>query len=222
MKKNTKMAYAVLGIAFILFNVIAFAVPTVKAATFWIAYAFTTVAFMVQIGIWIFAFKDTETLKSKFLGIPLVSVGVIYLIIQLIAFAVFMVFPIIPVWIAVVVCALIVGISAICLIGTETGREEINRVEEKVRQKVFYIKSLQADIETLAEQENNSETKMALTKLAEKIRYSDSMSHEALADLEVKISEKTTELKTVEDKTAIILELNLLLNERNMKAKLLK
>ena len=38
MKKNKGMAYAILAIAFVLFNVIAFAVPTAKAATFWVAY----------------------------------------------------------------------------------------------------------------------------------------------------------------------------------------
>ena len=45
MKKNKGMAYAVLAIAFVLFNVIAFAVPTAKTATFWIAYVFTVIAF---------------------------------------------------------------------------------------------------------------------------------------------------------------------------------
>ena len=81
MKKNKGMAYAVLEIAFVLFNVIAFAVPTVKTATFWVAYVFTAVAFASQIAIWNFAFKGTDTLKSKFLGIPLISVGITYLII---------------------------------------------------------------------------------------------------------------------------------------------
>ena len=90
MKKNKGMAYAILAIAFVLFNVIAFAVPTAKTATFWIAYAFTTIAFASQIVIWKFAFKSADTLKSKFLGIPLISVGITYLIIQIIAFAVFM------------------------------------------------------------------------------------------------------------------------------------
>ena len=51
MKKNTKLAYAVLGVVFILFNVIAFTVPTEKTITFWVAYAFTVVAFALQIGI---------------------------------------------------------------------------------------------------------------------------------------------------------------------------
>ena len=123
MKKNKGMAYAVLAIAFVLFNVIAFAVPTAKTTTFWIAYAFTTIAFASQIAIWKFAFKGEDTLKSKFLGIPLISVGITYLIVQTVAFAIFMAFPIAPAWIAIVVCALILGISEICLIGTETGRE---------------------------------------------------------------------------------------------------
>ena len=222
MKKNKGMAYAVLGIAFVLFNVIAFAVPTAKTATFWIAYAFSVVAFALQIAIWKFAFKGADTLKSKFLGIPLISVGITYLILQIIAFAVFMAMPLTASWIAIVVCALIIGISAICLIGTETGREEVGRVEEKVEKKVFYIKSLQVDVEMLASNETDSETKAALTKLAEKIRFSDPMSNDVLADLEAEIAAKIKELKTAENKTEVITVLDSLITERNKKAKLLK
>ena len=222
MKKNKGMAYAVLSIAFVLFNVIAFAVPTAKTATFWIAYVFTAVAFALQIAIWKFAFKGSDTLKSKFLGIPLILVGITYLIIQIIVFAIFMVFPIVPTWIAIVVCALILGISAICLIGTETGREEINRVEEKVEKKVFYIKSLQVDVEMLASAETDSDTKAALTKLAEKIRFSDPMSSGALTDIETEISAKVKELKTAENKSEIITIIDSLITERNKKAKILK
>jgi hypothetical protein len=222
MKKNKSMAYAVLAIAFVLFNVIAFAVPTAKTATFWIAYAFTSIAFASQIAIWKFAFKGADTLKSKFLGIPLISVGITYLIVQIIAFAVFMALPLTASWIALVVCALILGISAICLIGTETGREEINRVEEKVEKKVFYIKSLQVDVEMLASAERDTDTKAALTKLAEKIRFSDPMSNEVLAELEAEITSKVKELKTAENKAEIITVLDSLITERNKKAKLLK
>ncbi|MBQ8782394.1 MAG: hypothetical protein IJZ57_01300 [Clostridia bacterium] len=222
MKKNKGMAYAVLGIAFVLFNVIAFAIPTAKTATFWIAYVFTAVAFAMQIIVWKFAFKGTDTLKSKFLGIPLISVGFIYLIIQIIAFAIFMTFPIASSWIAIVVCALILGVSVICLIGTETGREELNRVEEKAEKKVFYIKSLQVDIEILASSEADANTKIALAKLAEKIRFSDPMSNDALADIEAEIAQKVKELKTAEDKTVIITVIDSLITERNKKTKLLK
>ncbi len=222
MKKNKSMAYAVLAIAFVLFNVIAFAIPTAKTATFWIAYAFSVVAFALQIVIWKFAFKGADTLKSKFLGIPLISVGITYLIIQIIAFALFMALPLTASWIAIVVCALVLGISAICLIGTETGREEVNRVEEKVEKKVFYIKALQVDVETLASTETDADTKAALTKLTEKIRFSEPMSNEALSDLEAEITAKVKELKTAENKAEIITVLDSLIVERNKKAKLLK
>ena len=222
MKKNTKLAYAVLGVVFILFNVIAFTVPTDKTITFWVAYAFTVVAFALQMGIWNAAFKAAETLKSKFLGVPIIYVGIVYLVVQLIAFVAFMVFPIIPSWITVIVCALILGISAICLISANVARDEINRAEEKVNQKVFYIRELQADVEMLAEQEQNPEIKTSLTRLAEKIRYSDPMSNVALADLEARIREKVTALRTTDHKLEIITELDLLLAERNRKAKILK
>ena len=222
MSKNKGMAYTVLGITFALLNVIAFAVPTVKTATFWIAYPFTTVAFVSQIVIWKFAFKGADTLKSKFLGIPLFSVGITYLIVQIIAFAAFTAFSIAPSWVAVVVCALILGVSSICLIGTETGREEINRIEEKVEMKVFYIKSLQVDVEMLASSETDANTKDALTKLAEKIRFSDPMSNDALIDLEAEISAKVKELKTAENKAEIITVLDSLVTERNKKSKSLK
>ena len=222
MKKNKGMAYAVLAIAFALFNVIAFAVPTTKTATFWITYVFTVVAFASQIAIWKFAFKGANTLKSKFLGIPLIFVGITYLIVQIIVFAIFMVFPIAPSWIAIVVCALILGISAICLIGTDVAIEEIGRVEAKVEKNVFYIKSLQVDIEMLATDETDADTKSALKNLAEKIRFSDPMSNETLANLEAEIVGKVKELKTTENKAEIITVLDSLITERNKKAKLLK
>lgn len=92
----------------------------------------------------------------------------------------------------------------------------------KVNQKVFYIRELQADVEMLAEQEQNPEIKTSLTRLAERIRYSDPMSNVALADLEAKIQEKVTALRTADYKLEIIAELDLLLAERNRKAKILK
>lgn len=221
MKKKV-MAYSVLGIVFALFNVFSFAIPTEKTATFWIAYAFSVIAFGLQIGVWKLAFSGIDTIKSKFLGIPLLSVGFRYLVVQVIVFAIFMIFPTLPAWIPVVACSAILCVSAICLIGTETGREEICRVEEKAEKRVFYIKSLQAEVELLAESERDSETKVELLKLAEKICFSDPMSNDALAELEAEIREKVKELKTAENKLAVIAATSALVAERNQKAKILK
>jgi hypothetical protein len=222
MKKNGLMSYLALGIVFALFNVIAFVVPTDKTATFWVAYAFSVVAFAVQIPLWKIALGKKDALKSKFLGIPVVHVGITYLIIQLIAFAVFMIFPTLPVWLAVVVCSIILAISALCAIAGQAGANEINRVEEKIKVKRAFIQFLQTDIEMLAESESDVETKSELKKLAEKVRFSDPMSHEMLGELESRISAKVEEMKTATDKKCLVAEVTTLLTERNKKCKILK
>lgn len=222
MKKNGLMSYLALGIVFALFNVIAFVVPTYKTATFWTAYVFSVVAFAVQIPLWKIALGKKDTLKSKFFGIPVIHVGITYLIIQLIAFAVFMIFPTLPVWLAVVVCTIIIAISALCAIAGQAGVNEINRVEEKIKVKRAFIQFLQTDIEMLTENETNAETKAELKKLAEKVHFSDPMSHEMLGELESRISAKVEEMKTATDKKGLISEVTTLLTERNKKCKLLK
>ena len=222
MKKNSTKGYVILGILFVLISIIAFAVPTVKTATFWIAYVFTAAAFAAQIGIWKTALGKEETLKSKFLGFPIVHIGIVYAVIQVIAFAVFMFVPTLPAWSAIVVCSIIAGVSAVCMISADAGRNEIERVESKVQKKVFYIRELQADIELLADNESDATVKTALAQLAERVRYSDPMSSEQLADLENKISSKVAELKATSNKLEIITELNSLFDERNKKCKILK
>ena len=222
MKKNSSKGYFILGILFILVGVIAFAVPTAKTAAFWISYAFTVIAFAAQIIIWKAALGRSESLKSKFLGLPVVHIGIVYLVVQIIAFIVFLSIPTLPIWSAVVVCAVVAGVSAVCMIASDVGRSEIERVSVKVREKTFYIKQLQTEVELLAGAETDAATKSKLAQLAEKIRYSDPMSDEQVADIEDRITAKIAELKSSTDKTEIINELNSLLDERNKKCKLLR
>lgn len=215
--KNKNSGNAVLGILFVLLSVIVFAIPTVKTGTFWIAYAFTAIAFMAQIAIWKKALGKEDAMKSKFLGLPVVHIGIVYLIVQMTALAVFTAVPALPAWSATVACAVILGISAVCMIAGETGRSEIERVEAKVQKKVFFIKELQADVELLADAETDTGIKAALQQFAEKIRFSDPMSDDALAEIESTIAARVAELKNGSDKMAIIHELDLLLAERNKK-----
>lgn len=222
MKKDKLMSYLALGMVFALFNVISFVSPTEKTATFWTAYIFTVVAFLLQILVWKVAFGKKDTLKSKFLGIPVIYVGLTYLMVQLVVFAIFMIFPMLPVWLAIVVCSFVLAISALCAIAGQAGANEINRVEEKIKVKRAFIQFLQVDIEMLAESETDTETKTALVKLAEKVRFSDPMSHEMLGELESRISAKVEQMKTTADKKALIGEVDLLLVERNKKCKILK
>ncbi len=157
------------------------------------------------------------------MGWPIIRVGYYYLVIQIIVFAVFVgVAGVCPSFVAVIVCCLVIGIASICLITTEVARDEIARVEQKVQNKVFALKALQVDIETLAKSEKDVETQSALMRLAKKVRYSDPMSNEELADIEDQIKSKIQELKTSSEKKTLINEMDALLDERNAKCKITK
>lgn len=132
MKKNSTKGYVILGTLFALVSMIAFAVPTAKTTTFWTSYGFTAAAFAAQIGIWKTALGKEETLKSKFLVFPVVHIGIVYAIIQIIAFAVFMFVPRLPPWSAIVVCSVIAGVSVVCMISAMIGCNEIKRMDEKI------------------------------------------------------------------------------------------
>lgn len=222
MKKNNVKGYVILSILFVLVSVIAFAVPSAKTAAFWISYAFTVIAFAAQIAIWKSTLGCAESLKSKFLGFPVIHIGIVYLVVQVIVFAVFLFIPPLPVWSAVVACTVVAGVSAVCMIASDIGRSEIERASAKVQEMTFFIKQSRTEIELLADAETDITTKSALTQLAEKIRYSDPMSDEQLADIEGRITEKIAELKVSTDKAKIINELNSFLDEQNRKIKILK
>ena len=221
MKDSTK-GYIILGILFVLISLLAFAVPTEKTAAFWIAYAFTVMAYAAQIFIWRTALGHKKPLKSKFLGLPVLHISIVYLVLQSIALMVFLFVPAFPAWSAVVVCGAIAGASAVCMMAADVGISEINRVDAKVQKKVSFIKELQTAVELLERSETNDAAKSALSRLAEKIRFSDPMSSEKLADVEKKIEGKMTELKIADDKAGMIAEIDLLLDERNKKCKALK
>lgn len=222
MKKTKALGYAILAIFFVILNMIAFALPTHKAGTFWVAYVFTMIAFVAQIVIWKMAFCRANTLKSKFLGFPVVTIGIVYLASQMMVFSIFLVIPTLPIWSAIIICAIILGVSAMCMISAEIGREEIEQVETKVRLKVFNIEELQSEVELLADIETDNTVKTALDQLAEKIQFIDPMSDDTLADVETKISGKIMDLKTAGDKLPVIDEINSFLSDRNKKCKLLK
>lgn len=222
MKKNSLKGYFILGIFFVLVSVFVFSAPSAKTTAFWISYTFTVIAFTSQIIIWKLSLGCTESMKSKFLGFPVIHIGIVYLVIQIIILAVFLFMHSLPIWSAVVTNAMIAGISAICMILSTLGHCETERISANVQEKTSYIKQLQSDVELVATSETDSATKSALMQLAEKIRYSDPMSNEQLAEIEKQITAKIDELNFSMDKVQIIDELNLLLDERNRKIKFLK
>lgn len=219
---KNKTPYIVIAILFILFNVIAFVIPTEKTSAFWIGYVFTVIAFAVQAYVWYASIGKKKDLKSKLLGSSVTYISAVYLAIQFAAFLIFMFVSSVPNWCAILVCVLILGISSVCMITANAGTEMITATENKVAIKRQFIKDLQIEVEMLAEMETDGDVKQKLTELAKKIRLSDPMSDVSLSKLEEELMTKISAIGNRNDKMNAINEAETLLLKRNKKVEALK
>ena len=220
MKKRS--GYFILTITLIVFVVIAFAAPFEKTSVFWVSFVFGLLAICLQIPLWNKALSG-ESLKSKFLGFPVLYVGVAYLIIQLAVSIIMMAVPEIPLWIAIIIDVIILAIACVLVVSGSVARTAIEETGEKIQAKASFIKELKADVDSLISKETDTEVKEALKKLSDEIRYSDPMSSSALEGIETEISQKLPSIAAAgENKLLVISEISGLIKQRNIKCKALK
>lgn len=216
---NNKMrAYIALAISFVIFNVIAFAIPVSHNGSFWIAYAFTDIAFISQIAIWERTFAKSATLKSLFLKIPIIYIGSVYLIIQIIAFALCTALRT-AVSLTLIMCIIVIGVSGVLMISADIGSTEIKRVESDANEKTKFMKSLGTEIELLAANEKNAELKAGLEELAEKVRYSELMSSAGTMEIDERLAALITELRCGNVNPNNIDAVSMLIEQRNIALK---
>ena len=217
-----RSGYLILTIVLIVFAVDAFVAPFEKTRVFWVSFAFGLLAICFQIPLWNKALSG-ETLRSKFLGFPVLHIGIAYLIIQLIVSIIMMAVPGIRLWIAIIVDVFILTITCVLITSGGVARSAIEETEEKIQEKTSFIKGLKADIDILLSKETDTKVKEALRKLSEETRYSDPMSNSALGSIEAEISEKMISFSTAgENKLNVISEISELIKQRNIKCKALK
>ena len=197
MKKNAKQLM-IGGIALVLFLVLTLAIPFPKTAAYWIAFVFGLIAIAAQAYVMKTAFNKGEPVKSKFYGYPIARIGVIYLAVQLAVSFLLMALGFafkVPVWAALVVCVLILGVSAIGFIAADIMRDEVERQDAQLKTDVKAMRALQSKTASIAGLCADEETEKALTDLAEKFRYSDPVSSEETAALETDLTAAVDELQ---------------------------
>ena len=220
MKKRS--GYLILAIILVVFAVVAFVAPFEKTPVFWVSFVFGLLAICFQIPLWNKALSG-ETLKSKFLGFPVLHIGIAYMIIQLIVSIIMMAVPGIPLWIAIIADVVILAISCALVTSGGVARTAIEETEGKIQAKTSFIKSLKADVDILLSKETDSEVRDALRKLSDEIRFSDPMSNNALDNIEAEISDKLISVSAAgENKKNVISEISGLIKQRNIKCKALK
>ena len=200
MKKGFVQSAIVFGILLVLYILIAFLVPFAKTATFWVSVVFTVVAFAVAAAAFYIAFVKTPDAKSKFYGFPIARIGVIYAIVQIVASFVFMALATFvaewPVWPAILVYAVALGVTLIGLIAADAVVEEVQRQDVQLKKDVYLMRSLQSKLNQMTSQcDGNPDAADAVKKFAEELRFSDPVSSDALVDVERDLAAAVDELQ---------------------------
>ena len=232
MKSNFKYYVIVWAVLVALFNVIVFVTPNQIAGvskfdgSFWVGYIFIMITFVAQLGVAWYSLKDDIT--KTFYRMPLLSISYGSLIAVMIVGILCMVIPGFPVWVGIILCLLVLAFSIVSMMQAQAAASVIGDIDTKIKNKTFFIKSLTVDIDSLLARAASSEMSEELKKVYEVVRYSNPMSNDALSGIESSITIKVSELSEcvgkadIEGVKVLVKEINILLNDRNKKCKLLK
>lgn len=232
MKKVFKFYSVIWAVLFALFNVISFvsvgwAGISKYTPSFWIGYAFITLSFIGQIVCAYFALKDND-IKKTFYNVSLIAASYTGLILSFVFGGLCMIISLLPYWVGILLCAIVLGINVIAIIKASAVVDIVSSIDEKAKESTFFIKSLTVDAESLMSRAKSETTKAECKKVYEAIRYSDPMSNGALVSIESEITIKFSNFSdaVVSDKFNVAsecaTELVILIDERNKKCKLLK
>lgn len=225
MKKEIMRWSIGLGVLLILYILVAFLIPFVHTATFWVSFVFTLIAFGVVAASIYIAFVKKPDAKSRFYGFPIAKIGAIYGLVQLVAGLIFMALSQwVPVWVAILVYAIALGAAVIGLVSAEAVVSEIQVQDAKLKKDVSVMRSLQSKINQMSAQSENVDIKA----LADEFRYSDPVSNDAIADAEADLAAAVDELQAAyvdgdsEGVAKLCRKASALLAERNRLCKLNK
>lgn len=234
MMKKTFGFFATIWALFLaLFNVIVFVTPneaggmTKYDGAFWVGYIFITIAFIGQLVCAYFAFKPSDRQKV-FYNIPLFTISYAGLIVMVIAGTACMAIPNLPNWVGIIVCMLVLVITAMAVLTATFAASAVCEIDQRVKVKTFFIKSLTVDAEHLMSISKTAELRALAKKVYEAVRYSDPMSNAVLVEVEEKIQNSFSDFENAVTNEDFELassnsdELLSLIDVRNKKCKLLK
>lgn len=221
MKKSFK-SLIVLFVVFVLFSVVMFVIPSSLNAVFWTGYISTVLAIIIFIVCWIRFNNNSQQLKSKFFKLPIILIASYCVIIEMIISLVLKFANMIPTWIAVICCGIVIAVELIGTISGEFTSNYIQSVDEKVLKKTRYIDELLLEVESISQKQKDSKIKELLKELSIKIQYSDPMSDESLSGLEAEISDSISALGNGDISEEAVSSIINQLEIRNKRCKMMK
>ena len=199
--------------------------------SFWVAWVFTfPVNIAIAVPVWVFAHNRGNARKEDIINYfpPLTSIlwiaTAVYLVSGIILMYPNISDPVVP----LVTDGIITCIYGIFLYYTLFVTNRISSAQIEAKEKVDYIRSLRAEVESCLNQTKDEALLARLRELSEKIRFSDPMSHPSLAVCEAELSAsvgkivRKVRVSDLSDLEPDILEAVSLLEYRNECCRILK
>lgn len=233
MKKSCALYTVIWAIALALFNVCSFVIAPQTSDThqlghtFWIGYAFITLAFVGQL-VCAYIALTKKNRPKVFYHLSLLSVSYGGLLIMLFVGGTTMAMPQIPVWIGITACVLVLGVTIIALTNAGWAAQLVADTDDAIQARTAFIKELTTDAQNLMSRAGAPMLKEQCEAVYEALRYSDPVSHEKLNDVEKRIQEEFDALTDavltdhLDDTESAAKELITLIRERNAMCKTLK
>ena len=168
LNKGKFQTILILAIMLAAYLVLAFVIPFVKTAVFWLALVFTLAAFGLQLYVLKLSFEKGLDARSKFYGFPIARVASVYLIIQIVLSFLFMALAAFcPAWIAAVVFVLLLAAAAVGVVAADAMRDEVERQDRQLKTDVAAMRALQSRAAALTSRCEDAELKADAQKLSD-------------------------------------------------------
>ncbi len=210
-------------VIFGIFTVIGFVAPIAHGVVFYMAYLFEVLALATLCSALVMFFGKL-TKEDKFLSLPSVKIAWGYFVLQTILSVYEMLALPFTYFTALLINVIVALIFIILMLAVYAASQKIDDSEQKVLQKVIYIKQLKIQLDSL--ETDNAGLDKKIKQLCEDIRYSDPMSHSALYEIESTLSEVVGDIvdnvADADKAGSLCDQASKLLKNRNAQAKALK
>ena len=135
---------------------------------------------------------------------------------------------VIPTWIGIIVCVIVLAFTAVAVIKASAAADVVETIDDKIKVQTSFIKETTSEAEVLFNNASNEFIKADCKKVYDALRYSDPMTSEGLKDIEEMIKREmsvfaeTVSVGNKEDVSVAKDRLLSLINNRNTKCKSMK
>lgn len=168
--------------------IVAFAIPFLWTPTYWVAFAFGWVAIIVAIATNLYVVRASTTARGVVYRSSLSAVSIMYLIVAAAVSLAFMAFSLAPIWMVVLVQALLIAACVAILVGLASATSHIEDGEAVTRYQTSFIHNMRMQAEAFEALAVTPEARRCVERVADGLRYADPVANSASAAVDQEIA----------------------------------